>query len=188
MAYVTRYVCGEQLEIPVGTLLERNSGCLKVLMDGTSFLKDLCEMIPKHQSAFDAALPALRAANDGILDETVPGVLQAVLEAELIWDDLIEGGARRIVELLLKTGINKTNVIQQKWIAMVGPMPYDPLAPAVTVAMIQTLCMKIAFYKLIDVIRKADISLLSPKAKRACKADLSGTLTFAWDGIYDWRA
>jgi beta-glucosidase-like glycosyl hydrolase len=190
MAYVTRYVCGEQLEIPVGTLLERNPGCLSRLLDGTSFLKDLCEMIPKHQSAFDAALPALRAANDGILDETVPGVMQAVLEAELIWDDRIEGGARRIVELLLKTGINETNVIQQKWIAMVGPMPAqpEPFAPAVTAAMIQTLCMKIAFYKLIDVIRKADISLLSPKAKRACKADLSGTLTFSWDGIYDWRA
>ena len=194
------YIYGEQLEIPVGTLLERNPGCLYTLPE--SFLKDLAEMIPKHQSAFDAALPALRAANDGILDARVPGVMQAVLDAELIWDGpaarqaaaaaapppRIEGGARRIVELLLKTGINKTNVIQQKWIAMVGPMPYDPLAPAVTVAMIQTLCMKIAFYKLIDVIRKADISLLSPKAKRACKADLSGTLTFAWDGIYDWRA
>ena len=70
---------------------------------------------------------------------------------------------------------------------MVGPMPAqpNPFAPAVTAAMIQTLCMKIAFYKLIDVSRKADISLLT---KRACKMDLSGTLTFAWDGIYDWRA
>ena len=144
-------------------------------------------MIPKHQSAFDASLPALRAANDGILDETVPGVMQAVLEAELIWDDRIEGGARRIVELLLQTGINETNVIQQKWIAMVGPMPAqpDPVAPAVTAAMIQTLCMKVAFYKLIDVIRKADLSI---EAKMACKSDMSGILTFAWDGIYDWRA
>ncbi len=74
---------GEQLEIPVGTLLKRNAGCLKVFSDGTSFLKDLCEMIPKHQSAFDAALPALRAANDGILDETVPGVMGAVLDADV---------------------------------------------------------------------------------------------------------
>ncbi len=183
---VTRYVCGEQLEIPVGTLLSRNAGSLKVFSDGTSFIKDLCEMIPKHQSAFDAALPALRAANDGIF-QGVPGVLQVVLEAELIWDDLIEGGARRIIELLLKCGINETNELQQKWIAMVGPMPAqpDPVAPAVTAAMIQTLCMKVAFYKLIDVIRKADISI---EAKMACKSDMSGILTFAWDGIYDWRA
>ena len=185
MAYVTRYVCGEQLEIPVGTLLERNPGCLKVLCDG--FLKDLCEMIPKHQSAFDAALPALRAANDGILDETVPGLMAVVLQAELIWDDLIEGGARRIVELLLKYGISETNELQLKRIAMPGPMPEhpDPSAPGVTAAMVQTLCMKVAFYKLIDVIRKADISI---EAKMACKSDMSGILTFAWDGIYDWRA
>ncbi len=177
---------GEQLEIPVGTLLSRNAGCLKVFSDGTSFIKDLCEMIPKHQSAFDAALPALHAANDGIL-QGVPGVMGAVLEAELIWDDLIEGGARRIIELLLKCGISETNELQQKWIAMPGPMPArpDPVAPAVTAAMIQTLCMKVAFYKLIDVIRKADLSF---EAKRACKSDMSGILTLSWDGIYDWRA
>jgi len=181
------YMYGEQLEIPVGTVLERNAGCLKVLSDGTSFLKDLSEMIPNHQSAFDAALPALRAANDGILDETVPGVMQAVLEAELIWDDLIEGGARRIVELLLKYGISETNELQLKRIAMPGPMPEhpDPSAPGMTAAMVQTLCMRVAFYKLIDVIRKAGLSV---EAKRACKSDMNGILTFSWDGIYDWRA
>jgi len=184
---VTRYVCGEQLEIPVGTLLKRNAGCLKVFSDGTSFIKDLCEMIPKHQSAFDAALPALRAANDGILDETVPGVMGAVLDAELIWDELLEGGARRIVELLLKHGISETNELQLKRIAMPGPMPEhpDPTAPGVTAAMVQTLCMRVAFYKLIDVIRKADLPF---EAKRACKSDMSGILTLSWNGIYDWRA
>ena len=184
---VTRYVCGEQLEIPVGTLLSRNAGCLKVVSDGTSFIKDLCDMIPKHQSAFDAALPALRAANDGILDGSVPGVMGAVLQAELIWDDLLEGGARRIIELLLKCGISETNELQLKMIAMPGPMPEypDPSAPGMTAAMMQTLCMRVAFYKLIDVIRKADISI---EAKMACKSDMNGILTFAWDGIHDWRA
>ena len=181
------YMYGEQLEIPVGTLLKRNAGCLKVLSDGTSFLKDLAEMIPKHQSAFDAALPALRAANDGILDETVPGLMGVVLQAELIWDDLIEGGVRRIIELLLKYGISETNELQLKMIAMPGPMPEhpDPIAPGVTAAMLQTLCMRVAFYKLIDIIRKADLSF---EAKRACKSDMNGMLTFSWDGIYDWRA
>jgi hypothetical protein len=111
----------------------------------------------------------------------------AVLQAELIWDDLLEGGARRIIELLLKCGISETNELQQKWIAMVGPMPAqpDPVAPAVTAAMMQTLCMRVAFYKLIDVIRKADLSI---EAKMACKSDMNGILTFAWDGIYHWRA
>ena len=152
-------------------------------------LDAICEAIPKDQSAFDSALSALRAANDGILDETVPGVVQVVIEAELIWEDGIERGAKCIVELLLQCGINKTNVIQQKRIAMYGAIPNfpDPTTPVISnesAAMIQTLCMQIAFYKLIDIIRKADITLY---AKRACKTDMSCILSFSWDGIYNWR-
>ncbi len=179
------YVCGMELQIPIGTLLQKSLGDMNVLE--SDVMDHICEYIPKHQSAFDAALPALRAANDGIMDSTIPGIMAAVLEAELIWDDLIEGGAKRIVDLLLKHGINEANVMQQKWIAAIGPMPKhpDPTAPGVTAAMLQTLCMKVAFYKLIDVIRKVDLHI---DVKKACKADLSNILEFSWDGVYNWRA
>ena len=179
------YVCGMELHIPVGTLLQKSPGDLNVLE--SNVMDHICEYIPKHQSAFDAALHALRAANDGIMDEKVPGIMAAVLEAELIWNDLIEGGAKRIVDLVLKHGISETNVVQQKWIAVIGPMPKhpDPTAPGVTAAMLRTLCMKVAFYKLVDVIRKVELSI---DVKKTCKADLSNILEHSWDGIYDWLA
>ncbi len=175
------YAAGEAMEIPVKKLLKKNAGDLNIL--DRNIVKAIRKLIPKHQSAFNAALPVLRAANDGILDETIPGIAAAVFEAELIWNDLIKNGARRIVELLLKHGINETNVMQQKWIAAIGPMPKhpDPSAPGVTAAMLNTLRMKVAFYKLVDVIRKTD---LPHKWKCACKADLSCILEFSWDGIY----
>ena len=179
------YALGDALEVSFKDLLEKNAGDFDTL--DRNIVNAIGEFVPKHQSAFDAALPALRAANDGILDETIPGIMSAVLEAELIWDHLVEDGAKRILDLLLRYGINEGNAIQQKRIAMPGPMPKhpDPTAPGVTAAMLQTLRMKVAFYKLVDVIRKANIS---DHWKRACKADLNNILEISWDGIYDWRA
>ena len=179
------YAAGEALEVSFKDLLEKNAGDFNIL--DRNIVNAIGEFVPKHQSAFDAALPALRAANDGILDETIPGIMSAVFEAELIWDDLVEDGAKRILDLLLRYGINEKNAIQQKRIAMPGPMPKypDPTAPGVTAAMLQTLHMKVAFYKLVDVIRKANIS---DHWKRACKADLNNILEFSWDGVYDWCA
>ncbi len=184
---MARYVCGMELQIPVGTLLQKSPGDMNVLE--SDVLDQVCEYIPKHQSAFDAALPAIRAAYDGIMDATLPGIAEVDTEEGVTWDDLISYHlrAKRIVDLLLKHGISEANVMQQKWIAAIGPMPIhpDPLTPEVTAAMLQTTCMYVAFHKLIDVIRKVD---LPSDARMACDADMLKILDVSWHGVYDWRA
>ncbi len=122
--------------------------------------------------------------NDGRMRNTL-GLRDGVLRAGLIWDRLIEKGALRIVNLVLACGIRPTNVMQLKWIAAVGPMPLspDPSAPAVTAAMLHTCCMKIAFYKLCDIIRKAPRR--GDRWMLAIADDIS-SLERAWDGVYDW--
>ena len=182
-AHVWCEAYGNNFDIPIQTLFAQ--GCGDLICLDADVVDRIVKMVPIYQSAFDAALPTLRNARTPI-DGSERGVLESVMEARLIWDERLEIKAERMVGLLLDEGINAGNDLQLKWIAVQGPMPLhvNPEAPAVTADMQETLCMRVALYKLIDIIRKAD---LTSEHKVGCAQDVQYILSPSWSGIYGWR-
>jgi hypothetical protein len=169
------------MAVPLETLMKQAGDMCSLTEDIATLI---CKFVPADISGFDAMLPVLRVYNDCDMSNT-PGLMDVLLRAELIWDRLLEKGALRIVDLVLKCGIRPTNVMQLKWIAAVGPMPLspDPSAPAVTAGMLHTCCMRIAFYKLCDIVRK--VPRRGDKWMLAIADDIS-FLERSWAGVYDW--
>ena len=142
---------------------------------------------PDATSVFDRALHQIRRAylSHPNFGEDVPGIAQTVLLSGVLWTDARTKEAAQIVEAILLEGIDPHNCRALAWIAHPGPMrdDPDPSAPCLSIGHVRLLAMRVAFYKLIDLIRKAD---LDEEVKIDGADCVCHTLSRSWHGISGW--
>jgi hypothetical protein len=174
-------------EIPVKVLMDKNCGVLQEVFAIDVLRTKVFDFVPKHPSAFDSNKAHLKSIYDTwapftdiVIDSTMmkcgvtrPGAAQPFLIEQ----------ARRIVEALLRQGINHGNTMELKRAGTVGPWP-----ATVTEAQL-TSAMQGAYYVLVTLIRemKKEVKDMNHELAGDLMSDLQGILSPAWNGVYGWR-
>jgi len=170
-------------EIPVKVLMDKNCGVLKEVFAIDVLRTKVFDFVPKHPSAFDSNKALLEQIYAGWAPATGIVIDSIMMEYEVTYPGaahpfLIEQ-ARRIVEALLRRGINDGNTMELKRAATVGPWP-----ATVTEKQLFT-AMRGAYYVLVALIKEMkDMNL---ELAGLLISDLQSILSPAWDGVYGWQ-
>ncbi len=169
--------CGE---IVIEKLLEKDGGALERIF-GAVTVPRLLEYLPKHQSAFDAMLPAIREEWKNSL--TVNPFQNAGADPQAFCYTF------ETVEFILKLGISnsETKMLELRWAAARGPWPdgdedfrEDQLKP----------CMQLAYGEVKKLLQKVVASSSSigdrPEMQYIASVDMECYLSRAWNGIDGW--
>ena len=179
-------------EIPLPLLLKQGHGDF-VKLDQT--LEDkILDYIPKNQSAFDSVLPAVMRAYQHDTDVLeVPGIEEVINDVAMngvLMSGRAGGDTERIIELILHYGINEGNMLQQRWVAAQGPMPVNVVVSfdgqTVSAAGHYFLCMALAYYKIIDLLRIIAIDQEYPDDVMSGAVNDVRLLCKSWEGVHGW--
>ena len=165
-------------EIPLNVLMNNRSvGKFKNIPQ--TVLRSILSYIPLIQSAFDYVLPALCQA---YLVYPNLQLLQGVeVHVELTNAEALSltNKSRKIIELVLKQGINSSNKLAQKWIAARGPMPYSNVGHCY-----ENQSLRISLCKLINLLHI--IKDFFPENTIFEARKQISELSDSWDGIHGW--
>ena len=173
---------GASGEIALQTQFEKDGGDLERIF-GAVPIPRLLEYLPKHQSAFDAMLPAIR---DAWMINDYVDLWQ--FDEELAGNHFAWAYTMSTVKLILDIGISKSNKNEMRWAAARGPWPAqgnlrdDQLLP----------CMQCVYGKLRELLHLVVTSSSTLGARKEMQYTFASTdmqcyLSRAWNDLDGWR-
>ena len=174
-------------EIPVKVLMDKNCGVLKEVFAIDVLRTKVFDFVPNHPSAFDSNKALLEQIYAGWAPATGIVIDSIMMEYKVTYPGaahpfLIEQ-ARRIVEALLRRGINDGNTMELKRAATVGPWPATVTEEQLTTA------MRGAYYVLVVLIKemKKEVKDMKVELAEDLMSDLQYILSPAWNDVYGWQ-